>query len=951
MRPVRPFRNFIGGSVLPLAVLLVCLGLTHLAWRKARQEMLREARAYFEVRVDDAQARIERRMATYEQVLWAVQGRCEAGPTDREDFRRFVGAMRVESHLAGFQAIGFQPVVRRADKARFEAGVRREGFPDFAIRPAGDRDPYTSVLYVEPFTGRNLRALGYDGYAEPVRHLAMESSRQLNDVVMTGKVVLVQEDGTDNQAGAILFLPVYAPGTDRTRARAWVYAAFRMNELTTGIFGSAWDDLDLAIYDGPTPSPGAFMCATRSGKTPPTYQPDRIKASRQLTLGHHTWTLSVQALPGFEERMDGGRSRTVLAAGILVSLLITLLVWLLAHSRDRAMAWAELQETRFKALMQQADDGILLVDEQGTIQEVNDRALEYFERPVEEVKGSSLASLHEPEGAARIRTLLLRLHRQDSDRIDLVRPRSDGSRMAVEVGARAVTIGGRRWFVCIIHDVTRRLKAEEDLRQSETQTRALLNAIPDLIFITDREGVFRGYQASDPTALFQSPEAFLGRSCLDILPQPLADRVMEAIAHTLTSHTVQLLTYSLPVEGVERHFEARVLPYTGETTLIIVRDITEQKRAEEERRRLQAQLAQTQKLESLGSLAGGVAHDMNNVLAAIQAVTQTLKLVHGGDESLTKAMDIIETAATRGRDLVKGLTNFVRKDIREAELLDLNTLVRDEMAILQRTTEHKVALVLDLAGDLPAVYGEKGILGSALMNLCVNALDAMPGGGTLTLRTRILEPGEVGLEVADTGVGMTPEVLSRAMDPFFTTKPVGKGTGLGLSSVYAAAKAHGGSVSLRSEPGQGTTVLLRLPSRPEAAAPREAAGFTPPAVRPLEILLVDDDELIRASVPDLVALYGHTVTSVAGGEEALAWLGGPHKADLVILDLNMPGMNGLETFREMRRRGLELPVLLATGHLDLEAANLLEGGGRALAIAKPFTLEDLGRKIQELLAY
>ena len=354
---------------------------------------------------------------------------------------------------------------------------------------------------------------------------------------------------------------------------------------------------------------------------------------------------------------------------------------------------------------------------------------------------------------------------------------------------------------------------------------------------------------------------------------------------------------------------------------------------------------QMQKLDSLGKLAGGVAHDMNNVLAAIQAVVQTLSMQRPQDEELLHSLSIIQRAANRGRDLVKGLTNFARKEIREPELLDLNVLVRGEMDLLRRTTLQMVALALDLEEPLAPVLGEKGVLGSALMNLCVNALDAMPQGGTLTLRTRSLPKGMVCVEVADSGTGMPREVLDRALEPFFTTKAVGKGTGLGLSSVYATAKAHGGSVSIQSAPGAGTVVQLQLPAA-TGRTTAQAAPRPPQAQGALNFLLVDDDELILTTVPTLLASFGHTAVTAPGGREALAILDGGAIFDAVILDLNMPVMNGLETLKSIRSRGLDLPVLLATGHLDAATASELEADPRTQALAKPFTMDELVNRLQ-----
>jgi PAS domain S-box-containing protein len=376
-------------------------------------------------------------------------------------------------------------------------------------------------------------------------------------------------------------------------------------------------------------------------------------------------------------------------------------------------------------------------------------------------------------------------------------------------------------------------------------------------------------------------------------------------------------------------------------------DITRRKETEAQRKRLQEELDHLHKLDSLGRLAGGVAHDMNNVLGAILAVVDTLRLRAGRDKDLEGAHATIERAALRGRDLVKGLLAFTRKDLASPERLDLNELVRQEAALLDRTLLKKFELVLDLEEDAAPIQGERGALGSALMNLCVNAVDAMPDGGRLTLRTRRGADGTVDLSVEDTGQGMSPEVLGRAMEPFFTTKPGGKGTGLGLAMAFTTARAHGGTLTLRSQPGQGTCATLTLPLH-RGEAPGEPAPEASRAPKGLRILLVDDEELVRVSIPGLLQAMGHRVEAVDGGPAALASLES-RVPDLVILDLNMPGMNGMEVLARLRAGHPELPVVLASGYLEPSVLAALEADPHALPLQKPFSRKDIQERILQVL--
>ncbi|MBK8792517.1 MAG: PAS domain S-box protein [Holophaga sp.] len=244
----------------------------------------------------------------------------------------------------------------------------------------------------------------------------------------------------------------------------------------------------------------------------------------------------------------------------------------------------------------------------------------------------------------------------------------------------------------------------------------------------------------------------------------------------------------------------------------INRDITERKEAEQEKAKLQAQLQQSQKMESLGTLAGGVAHDMNNVLGAILGLASA----HIGSQPygspLHQALDTICKATERGGKMVKSLLSFARQSPAENNKLDMNAILKEQVALLERTTLAKVRLQIDLETDLRPIMGDASALTHAFMNLCVNAVDAMPENGTLTLHTRNVDNDWIEVVVEDNGVGMPKEVLEKAMEPFFTTKETGKGTGLGLSMVFSTVKAHRGQMAIESEPSQGTRVMLRFPA-------------------------------------------------------------------------------------------------------------------------------------------
>ena len=496
-------------------------------------------------------------------------------------------------------------------------------------------------------------------------------------------------------------------------------------------------------------------------------------------------------------------------------------------------------------------------------------------------------------------------------------------------------------------DITERKQAEQVLRSSEDRFRSLIEQSPVALAMTS--GIETLYLNRKFKSLFglTDPGGGVGASILDRVAPECRASILERVRRRAEGLPVpeQFDTKALHADGTVFPIQVAVaviqFPH-GPETMFFISDLTERVEAETQRLGLLSRLQQSQKMESLGSLAGGIAHDMNNVLAAIlaQAAMQLVRLPPTDGAYAT--FETIQEAATRGGRMVKGLLDFARQRPRELRVFNLNDVLVEEVRLLEHMTLAKVRLDLDLDPGLQAMRGDADELAHAVMNLCVNAVDAMEAGGTLTLRTRNEGADRVVLTVADTGCGMPPQVLEKALDPFFTTKPVGKGTGLGLAMVYATVKAHQGQLELDSAPGQGTRVRLLFPAgamdaaaEPAAPRPGQEAG---PA---LAVLIVDDDDMVLEATRMLVAILGHDVTAASSGEQALRLLEQGLRPDLVLLDLNMPGLGGQGTLPRLRALCPDLPVLLATGRADQAALDLVASDANLHLLPKPFTLPNL----------
>ncbi len=390
-----------------------------------------------------------------------------------------------------------------------------------------------------------------------------------------------------------------------------------------------------------------------------------------------------------------------------------------------------------------------------------------------------------------------------------------------------------------------------------------------------------------------------------------------------------------------------------------------------ERGQLQEQLTQAQKMEAIGRLAGGVAHDFNNVLTAILGSTELLLLDTAPDAAGREEITTIRDAAIRAQLLIRQLLAFSARQVLRPAVVDLNALVGDVAKLLRRLIGEDLALTLELAPDLGAVRVDPGQVEQVLMNLAVNARDAMPDGGRLTIRTRNVDafdaagagndlspaspPPSAGpwvlLEVADTGIGMDRETLGRAFEPFFTTKEHGKGTGLGLSTVYGIVRQSDGRIIVDSAPGAGTTFRIYLPlvDAPVDATPK-AAPVAPPAAGSGTVLVAEDEQVVRVLIRKVLEQAGYTVLLAASGEEAL------HLAEhyensihLLVTDVVMPGMSGRELMRRLVERRPAVKVLYLSGYSDeaVERHGVLDPG--TAFMQKPFTPGALARRVRELL--
>ncbi len=520
-----------------------------------------------------------------------------------------------------------------------------------------------------------------------------------------------------------------------------------------------------------------------------------------------------------------------------------------------------------------------------------------------------------------------------------------------------------------LNDVTDRVQLERKVKESEGKYRDLYDNAPDGYFSLDEDGVI-----VEVNRTFLDMTGYSRREIIRKMP----------FRKLLSSESAQVCYMVFPEfkkGGRMRNLELMVikkdgspLPITMNASAVInadgkfvmsrsvIRDITEKRKMDEEKRKLQEQLFQSQKLEALGTLAGGIAHDFNNLLASIMGYSSLAKAELSPDHAVWRHVDIIETASRRAAELTQQLLAFAKGGKYDARPNDVNAIVREVETLLSRTIDKNIVIDLKTADAVFPAACDAGQVQQAILNICINARDAMPQGGKLTIETENLllgnedvktlvdvAPGNyVRITISDTGVGMDRETREHIFDPFFTTKE--KGTGLGLSLAYGIVKKHGGFIQTYSEPGRGSTFKVNLPAGRGSA--ESAQGDEERDLRTGSglILVVDDEPMIKTLARDILQRYGYTVLTAEGGEEAIVLYSRQWRdISLVLLDMVMPQLDGREVFRRIREINPRAKIIVSSGYShDRDADDLLEQGAAGF-VQKPYRMTELVKMVEKVI--
>ncbi len=611
-------------------------------------------------------------------------------------------------------------------------------------------------------------------------------------------------------------------------------------------------------------------------------------------------------------------------------------------------------EERFRRL-HEASMGALGIHENGLIIDVNQAIVDLTGYDRNELIGMDGLTLIAEEWRETVRQ---NIRSGYSIPYGVVGLKKGGLRYPLEIQGKNFRYGGRNLRVTEFRDITERKRSEQKIIESEERYRMLVETADDAIYIA-QDGIIKFPNPKALELAGASPEVLANTPFMEFIHENDRSFVWERHQRRLrgedipTPYTFRLLPKTGGVTWVEIN-TARITWEGRPAILSILRDVTRQKR-------LESQLHQAQKMEAVGKLAGGLAHDFNNILMGIQGRASLMSMDPDLCRSSLEHLDGIEEYVKSAADITKQLLGFAKGGDYEVRPVDINDLIHKTAEMFGRTRKD-ISLYFQLQTDLWTVEADIGRIEQVLLNLLLNAWEAMPGGGDITLKTEnvVLSPENTapfGLEagkyvkisVADTGVGMDPEVRKRVFEPFFTTKGTGRGTGLGLASTYGIVKSHNGIIQVYSEKGRGTTFTIHMPASIKTVAlTKQSPSYLYEGSG--TILLVDDEEMILTVGIPMLQQLGYTVWTAKSGEVAADLYRLKREAvDLVILDMVMPGMDGEETFRRLKSIDPAAKILLSSGYGLNEKARAVMAQGCDGFIQKPFNVSELSKKVREIL--
>lgn len=966
--PPRPTSRLLGRESVAWFALVLSLLLTLGLWRYSEADYAAKSSDRFAYRVERQRIALQSRMLDYEQILRGATAFFAAnGEVSREEWHTYFQTLQLDRHLPGVQGTGFALMLPAGQREAHEAAVRAEGFPEYAIHPAGDRDIFSAIVYIEPFSKLTRQVLGYDMYSEPVRREAMNRARDSGEAALSGKLVLTQGTDEAKLPGFLIYLPIYRKGlplktVDERRLAliGFVYSRFRADELMRGIFKDSRGDTEVEIFDG-APRPENLLFASDNVLRVP-----RHVNEQPVSTAGHTWTARFRSSPEFEAATHSDQPKLILVGGVILDLLFFALLYMHARHHRRMTAVADeldARRKRFQALVENVP---------GTVFQAEPAfpwPLLHVSRGIEALTGETMAGFRSGEG-----TLAQLVHPDDLPYVSNAIAHAIARRETYEIEYRIkgdglwVSQRGRAsfddagrplWIDGVIVDVSRIKRAEVQLRAASSYARSLIEASLDPLVTISAKGKIMDVNSAAERAAGVGRERLVGSDFPDYFTEPEKARAGYlqvfsqgqvtdyplAIRHASGRVTEVLFNASIyrdesgNVAGV--FAAARDVTRLNELVAELERhrnkleDLVGQRTAELVRAKEAAEVANVAKSAFLANMSHELRTPMNAILG-LAHLLQLTQLLPRQSDYLTK----LQAASQHLLGILNDILDYSRIETHtlsvERQDFQLDELLGPVIdSVRQKAAGKGLELVLDVAADVPRSLSGDGLrIGQILLKLVGNAVK-FTDAGEIDLAVRLVQQqgDEVVLlfEVCDTGIGLAANTPERLFERFqqadnSTTRKYG-GTGLGLAIARSLVELMGGRIGVESEDGKGSRFWFTV----RVGVVKNASGPAPEAntdLKGLRVLVADDNHNARGVLCRLLAELGCEAVGVASGQEAIGEVeraeAGGVPFSLICLDFAMPGMDGLQTARQLRALGLGASaglVLMSRDALDEATAS------------------------------
>lgn len=976
--------NNFSGKLLLAALVFTGLLLTYLAWHYVRQDAQGIADERFQSRVIQIKSAIQDRMLAYEHVLRGGAGLFNASNhVSRKEWHDYVSSLSLNEYYPGIQGLGFSKWIRPAELPGHIAQIRSEGYADYVVRPEGKRDQYNSIIFLEPFDARNKRAFGFDMFSEATRRLAMERARDSGKTSITAKVKLLQETTENVQSGFLMYLPVYRGAKPENAAQrkaallGFVYSPFRMNDLMQGVLGKAAPDIALEIYDGMGIAADTQMYSSNRNDSK---RVALFSDMREISINGHEWTLKFDSLPAFEAEVISQTPRIVAISGLVLSVLLSLLLWSLLRTRSRALEMAREMtlslresEERFRSVVDTVIDGIIVISEHGIIETCNASARRIFGYSAAEMIGNNIKMLMPEPYHSQHDGYLDHYLKTGEARIigigrEVVGLRKDGSTFPLELSVSELHMGTLRKFTGMVHDITERKHAEDELRETMRLQHAILESASHAIISTAVDGTILSFNPAAEKMLGYAATELIGKATPGIFHLPgevvaQAKKISEELGKNIEPGFEVFVAKSR--QGVMDENEWTYVRKDG-SSLPVLLSVTAQRDEHNDITGflgIASDISERKKIDRMkNEFVSTVSHELRTPLTSIRG---SLGLVAGGiaGEISAQAKSLIDIAYKNSERLVRLINDILDVEKIESGNMDLELKPQDLMSLIDQSIEanrsygdtYGVSFKVTEAMHGTQVNVDHDRLMQVMANLLSNAAKFSPANGEVEIAVRQGKRG-VRVMVMDKGSGIPEAFHDRIFQKFSQadssdTRQKG-GTGLGLSISKAIIEKMGGEIGFESTAGSGTVFYFELPlaGGTIVSSPSNADVQNNSHRSQQRVLVCEDDKDIALLLSMMLKQGGFNTDVAYSAAQAKSLLAKNHY-DAMTLDIGLPDQDGISMIRELREHaataGLPIVVVSAQankGRAEINASYALLGWHE-----KPIDREYLIAQLNDIL--